>query len=427
MAAFERETGHQIAVLTLPSLQGDTLEGFSIRVAEAWKIGQKGFDNGAILLIVRDDRKLRIEVGYGLEGVLPDAIANRIISEVIVPRFRENDYAGGIEAGVNAILQVTKGEPLPESARKSTKGGASPAPSLLTALTMTAILALFIGMTQRRLIGGAFGGAAAGLVATLVSAAGIGLGLGLALVVGAVLGAIGSTMSVASSGNQWTGSSRYRRGGGIFPGGFGGGGFGGGGFGGGGGGFSGGGGGFGGGARVGGDVEIFAAAEQEHCNKRLAQDTPSKISPMRVRAWDAYSRIAVLNRITLFIGLLLVLGQAKPCNALQVPPLRGRVNDLAGLLSQDQSNRLEEQLAQFEQQTGHQIAVLTIRSLEGDALEDFSIKVADAWKIGQKGFDNGNPVDVRDRKLRIEVGYGLEGVLPMRRAVSSVKLCAAFS
>jgi uncharacterized protein len=249
LAAFERETGHQIAVLTIPSLQGDALESFSIRVAEAWKIGQKGFDNGAILLIVRDDRKLRIEVGYGLEGVLPDAIANRIINEVIVPRFRENDYSGGIEAGVNTILQVTKGEPLAKSARQSTKGGASRAPSLLTALTMTAILALFIGMTQRRLVGGAFGGAAAGLVATLVSAAGIGLGLGLALIVGGVLGAIGSTMSAASSGNQWTGSSRYRRGssgGGIF----GGGGFGGGGFGGG-GGFSGGGGGFGGGGASG--------------------------------------------------------------------------------------------------------------------------------------------------------------------------------
>ena len=112
LAAFERETGHQIAVLTIPSLQGDALEEFSIRVAEGWKIGQKGFDNGAILLVVRDDRKLRIEVGYGLEGVLPDAIANRIIREVIVPRFRDNDYPGGIEAGVNAILQVTKGEPV---------------------------------------------------------------------------------------------------------------------------------------------------------------------------------------------------------------------------------------------------------------------------------------------------------------------------
>jgi uncharacterized protein len=250
LADFERDTGHQIAVLTIPSLAGDALEDFSIRVAEAWKIGQKGFDNGAILLIARDEHKLRIEVGYGLEGVLPDAIANRIINEVIVPRFRQNNYSGGIEAGVNAILQVTKGEPLPERARTRSRSDGSRVSSLLTALTMTAILALFIGMMQRRLIGGAFGGAAAGLVATLASAAGIGLALGLALILGAVLGAIGSSMSASSSG--WTGGSRYRGGGwggGIFPGGFGGGGFGGGGFGG--GGFSGGGGGFGGGGASG--------------------------------------------------------------------------------------------------------------------------------------------------------------------------------
>src|SRR5262245_30888634 len=254
LARFESETGHQIALLTVPSLEGDSLEDFGIRVAEAWKIGKKGFDNGAILLIVRDERKLRIEVGYGLEGVLPDAIASRIIREVIVPRFRENDYPGGIEAGVDAILQVTKGEPIPQTARQVAKAGVSRGSSLLAALTMTAILALFIGMTQRRLIGGACGGAAAGLVATLISASGIGFALGLALIVGAVLGTIGSTMSVASSANHWAGNSRYRRGGwggGIFPGSFGGGGFGGGGFGGGGGGFSGGGGGFGGGGASG--------------------------------------------------------------------------------------------------------------------------------------------------------------------------------
>jgi len=249
LAAFERETGHQIAVLTIPSLQGDSLEDFSIRVAEAWKIGQKGFDNGAILLIVRDDHKLRIEVGYGLEGVLPDAIASRIIREVIVPRFRENDYSGGIEAGLDAIMRVTRGEPIPKNARAGTRRNTSGVSPLFTVLTLTALLSLFIGMAQRRLLGGAFGGAVAGLVATLVSAAGIGLALGLAILLGAVLGAIGSTMSAVSSHSQWTGNSRYRRGGwggGIFPGG----GFGGGGFGGG-GGFSGGGGGFGGGGASG--------------------------------------------------------------------------------------------------------------------------------------------------------------------------------
>src|ERR687891_2064332 len=117
LARFETETGHQVAVLTIPSLEGEPIEDFSIRVAESWKIGQKGFDNGAILLIAQKDRKLRIEVGYGLEGVLPDAIANRIISEIIVPRFRGNDFPGGIEAGINDLLNVTKGEPLPATKR----------------------------------------------------------------------------------------------------------------------------------------------------------------------------------------------------------------------------------------------------------------------------------------------------------------------
>jgi uncharacterized protein len=252
LAAFEQETGHQIAVLTIPSLEGDAIENFSIRVAEAWKIGKKGFDNGAILVIAQKEKQLRIEVGYGLEGVLPDAIASRIIREVIVPRFRDGDFSGGIVAGVSAILQVTKGEPLPDTARSAIRQRSSQGGSLTSVLMITAMLALFIGMTQRRLFGGIFGGSAAGLAAALVSSAGIGLALGLTLLVGAVLGGIGSTLGPGSSANQWTGSSRSRRGGwggGIFPGGFGGGGFGGGGFGG--GGFSGGGGGFGGGGASG--------------------------------------------------------------------------------------------------------------------------------------------------------------------------------
>src|SRR6476660_10226027 len=124
LARFESETGHQIALLTVPSLEGDSLEDFSIRVAESWKIGKKGVDNGAILLIARDDRRLRIEVGYGLEGVLPDAIANRIINEVITPRFRSGDFAGGIEAGIDTMFKVTKGEVLPERSRTGGRNAA---------------------------------------------------------------------------------------------------------------------------------------------------------------------------------------------------------------------------------------------------------------------------------------------------------------
>src|SRR5262249_24052844 len=216
-----------------------------IRVAEAWKIGKKGFDNGAILLIARDDRKLRIEVGYGLEGVMPDAIASRIIREVITPRFRSGDYAGGIEAGVDAILKITKGETLPERSRAAPEPTALQGGSLTTILMITAMLALFIGMTRRRLFGGAVGGAASGLVTSLFASGGLGFVLLPALIVGALLGAVGAALGTGSAGNQWVGRPRSRRGdwgGGSFPGGFGGGGFGGGGFGGGGGGgFSGGG------------------------------------------------------------------------------------------------------------------------------------------------------------------------------------------
>ena len=151
LAQFERETGHQIAVLTIPSLEGDSLEDFSIRVAEKWKIGEKGFDNGAILLIVANDRKLRIEVGYGLEGVLPDAIATRIIREVIVPHLRANDPAGGIEAGIESILKVTSGEPLPESARRTPRRRNELVQALpLLLFVLAAFLFVFLGNLGNR-------------------------------------------------------------------------------------------------------------------------------------------------------------------------------------------------------------------------------------------------------------------------------------
>jgi uncharacterized protein len=110
LAAFERETTNQIAALLIPSLEGDSLEDYSIRLAEKWKIGQQGRNNGVILLIVKKDRKLRIEVGYGLEGALPDALAGTIIRNEISPRFREGQFYQGIDAGVNAIIAATKGE-----------------------------------------------------------------------------------------------------------------------------------------------------------------------------------------------------------------------------------------------------------------------------------------------------------------------------
>jgi len=111
LGEFERETSNQILVWVDRKLpERFTLEDFAVRAAEKWKAGQAKTDNGAILFVFVDDRKLRIEVGYGLEGVIPDAIAKRVIDEEIVPRFRANDYPGGIEAGVNALMAAAKGE-----------------------------------------------------------------------------------------------------------------------------------------------------------------------------------------------------------------------------------------------------------------------------------------------------------------------------
>src|SRR5204863_5719446 len=118
LAEFENATGHEIVVLTVPSLEGEDIEGFGIKVAEKWKIGKKGFDNGAVLIIAQKEHRLRIEAGYGLEGVLPDAIANRIIQEQIVPRFQGGDFPGGIEAGIDAIMKVTRGDALPAPQRR---------------------------------------------------------------------------------------------------------------------------------------------------------------------------------------------------------------------------------------------------------------------------------------------------------------------
>jgi uncharacterized protein len=150
LAQFEQETGHQIAVLTVPTLAGEDIEGFSIHVAESWKIGKKGFDNGVILLVAVKDRQLRLEVGYGLEGVLPDAIADRIIRDYIVPRFRAQDYAGGVIAGIDAVQKVIKQEPLPESARKPNQAPQSNFNSLAMFAIAFVIFALMAFSSGRR-------------------------------------------------------------------------------------------------------------------------------------------------------------------------------------------------------------------------------------------------------------------------------------
>jgi uncharacterized protein len=154
LKAFEQSDSTQLVVLTIPSLQGEALEDFSIKVAEAWKIGQKGKDNGIILLVASQERKIRIEVGRGLEGRLTDLTAGRIIDLVIKPRFKRGDYDGGFIAGVHALVDATRGEfkaegrPAPVRKRQG-----SPIPAMLI---FGAIVLFTLGRISR-ILGGAAG------------------------------------------------------------------------------------------------------------------------------------------------------------------------------------------------------------------------------------------------------------------------------
>src|ERR1039457_3277652 len=111
LQAFEARKGSQLAVLMIPPTAPETIEQYALRVAEQWKLGRKKVDDGAILLVAKNDRTLRIEVGYGLEGALNDATSKRIISEIITPRFKQGDFYGGIGAGVDQMIRAVDGEP----------------------------------------------------------------------------------------------------------------------------------------------------------------------------------------------------------------------------------------------------------------------------------------------------------------------------
>ncbi|MDD5241583.1 MAG: YgcG family protein [Sulfuricella sp.] len=226
LQAFEEHKGSQIAVLIVPTTQPETIEQYAIRVVESWKLGRKGVDDGVLLLVARNDHKLRIEVGYGLEGALPDAVAKRIVSEVISPRFKAGDYYGGISVGVERIIKVIEGEPLPQ--RKSSGSSGKP---LFSGdwLGFAFVVVVVIGGIMRALFGQFVGGLVAGSVAAVIAwllfaSAMVALGAGLLVFLFTLFGR-GGIGGWSSGGGGWSG--------------------------GGGGGFSGGGGGFGGGGASG--------------------------------------------------------------------------------------------------------------------------------------------------------------------------------
>jgi uncharacterized protein len=211
---FELRKGSQIAVLIVPSTAPESVEQYALRVAEEWKLGRKGIDDGALLLVAKNDRAVRIEVGYGLEGALNDATASRIIREIIVPRFREGDYFGGISAGLDAMMRVISGEPLPEPKRPAAVDGA-----LGQVIPVLLILALVAGGLLRAILGRFLGGIVAGALVGVLAWLLIGV-LAVALIAAVV--AFAFTLFGGGGGR----SGRYYGGG--FPGrsgGFGGGGF----------------------------------------------------------------------------------------------------------------------------------------------------------------------------------------------------------
>lgn len=246
IADFEARKGSQIGVLIVPTTAPEAIEQYGIRVAEAWKLGRKGTDDGVILIVAKSDRKLRLEVGYGLEGPIPDAIAKRIIRETISPRFQQGDFFEGISAGTQQLMRLIEGEKLPPPAPRPDPQGDfdGGAEGLILLLVMTMVLGGVLTATLGRFFGSATTGGVVGFIAwTIAGALAIGIGAGL-------LAFVFSLILAGSRGGFTRGTRSHR--GGWTTGGWTGGGWGGGGGSSGGGGWSGGGGGgFGGGGASG--------------------------------------------------------------------------------------------------------------------------------------------------------------------------------
>ncbi|MPV70472.1 TPM domain-containing protein [Burkholderia sp. BE17] len=224
LTAFEARKGSQLAVLMVDSTTPEAIEPFGMRVAEQWKLGRKKVDDGAILVVAKNDRALRIEVGYGLEGALNDLTSKRIISETIVPRFESQDFYGGIVAGVDQIIRVVDGEPLPEPRKRASTG----AVDVRQYVPILLFLALVVGRVLRAALGKVAGalvtGGAVAVIAWFVAGA-----LSLALAAGVI--AVFVTLLGVGMGRHGLGGYHGGTGRGSGSGGFrgGGGGFGGGG------------------------------------------------------------------------------------------------------------------------------------------------------------------------------------------------------
>ena len=240
LTAFEARKGSQLAVLMVASSAPEEIEPYALRVAEQWKLGRKKVDDGAILVVAKNDQAMRIEVGYGLEGALGDLTSKRIINETILPPFKRQDFYGGITAGVEQIIRVVDGEPLPApGARPSlgigSTGGLADVGDIQQYAPMLFILALAVGGVLRATLGKVPGSLVTGGVVAVIAWFVVG-----AISMALVAGVVALLVTLMGGGMLGRGMGGHYGGGGR-----------GGGFGGGGGGFSGGGGGFGGGGASG--------------------------------------------------------------------------------------------------------------------------------------------------------------------------------
>lgn len=233
LAALEREKGAQFAVLIVPTVKPETIEQYALRVAEQWKLGRKGVDDGVLLLVAKQDRKLRIEVGYGLEGALNDATAKRIIAEVITPQFKAGHFYEGIDAGVLRIVDVIGGEPLPPpktAAGQASGDGFDVEDLLIVGLVLVTVVAGILRAIFGRFLSAAMVGGLAGFIVMLIASSLLVAGVVgvivfvLALITGGrggVGGGWGGGFSGGSSSGSWGGSDSggFSGGGGSFGGG----------------------------------------------------------------------------------------------------------------------------------------------------------------------------------------------------------------
>lgn len=242
LRAFEQKRGSQIGVLLVPSIGTETIEEFAGRVTDQWQLGRKGVDDGVLLVIAKEQRKIRIHTGRGVQGTLTDALSKRIVSDIIAPRFRNGDFAGGLDAGVDAIMKAIEGEDLPLPKAQPQHGKVAAVSSYSDFIWIAFFLVPVVGMVLRGMFGRFFGATATsgitGIAAFLIFSS---------LAFGIVAAVLAFIFTLFTGVGVRPGLGRGGWGGGFIPGGFGGGSWGGGG----GGGFSGGGGGFDGGGASG--------------------------------------------------------------------------------------------------------------------------------------------------------------------------------